>query len=67
MTTEANFTENVIFLGLDENLANLTPEGYTTGVDQLAINLSSSSPTGIVRGFQTLRQLLPEGIEKGVT
>jgi hexosaminidase len=66
ISTSDNLSEknNVICLALDPDLENLTKEGYTLFIDQVMIELSSTSPEGIFRGFQTLRQLLPAEIEK---
>jgi len=46
-------------------LANLTFEGYTLTVTASKITISSSAYAGQFYAVQTLRQLLPPGIEKG--
>ena len=63
ISDDLNTRENIIHLGLDPELEHLSREGYTLFIDQLSVKLSSSSPEGIFRGFQTLRQLLPAEIE----
>ena len=46
-------------------LSNLTFEGYTLNVTTSKITISSSAYAGQYYAVQTLRQLLPPGIEKG--
>lgn len=66
ITISDNFKNknNVIYLALEPELKHLSAEGYTLYIDKMLVELSSSSPEGIFRGFQTLRQLLPADIEK---
>jgi hexosaminidase len=48
-------------LAADESLGD---EGYTLSVNDEGVNLSANKPAGLFRGVQSLRQLLPAGIEK---
>lgn len=40
------------------------PEGYTLAVEDERVTITASAPVGIFWGVQTLRQLLPEEVEK---
>lgn len=46
-------------LALDPGLGRLGEEGYTLTVDPHAVLLLAAHPTGLLRGIQTIRQLLP--------
>ncbi len=45
------------------NDAALGKEGYVLDVKELQIHLTANTPTGIFNGLQSLRQLLPAGLE----
>jgi hexosaminidase len=45
--------------------ASLGSEGYRLEVGRLGVRLSAHAAEGLFRGVQTLRQLLPPGIESG--
>ncbi|WP_433873404.1 beta-N-acetylhexosaminidase [Saccharopolyspora sp. CA-218241] len=53
--------DGAIALSLDGR--ELGPEGYRLDVDDDVVRLSAQTPTGLFRGVQTLRQLLPPAIE----
>jgi hexosaminidase len=53
-----------IFLTLDEKGNELGPEGYELVIEDERIKLTANSATGLLWGVQTLRQLLPEDIER---
>ncbi|MFI9761553.1 beta-N-acetylhexosaminidase [Streptomyces sp. NPDC051963] len=46
-------------LALDPGLGDLGEEGYALAVDPNAVLLRAAHPTGLLRGIQTIRQLLP--------
>jgi hexosaminidase len=46
-------------LALDSGLGDLGEEGYALAVDPHAVLLRAAHPTGLLRGIQTVRQLLP--------
>jgi hexosaminidase len=56
---------NAIVLALEPSLERLGREGYTLSVTPQSVRLAAPTATGIFRGMQTLRQLLPPGIESG--
>jgi hexosaminidase len=51
-------------LGLDTGLPCIGDEGYLLTVTRAAITLRANTAAGLFHGAQTLRQLLPAGIEK---
>ena len=51
--------ENIIILELVKSDENKKPEEYELSVDSECIRIKSPSSTGIFRGIQTLRQMLP--------
>jgi len=52
-----------ILLTLGENDAELGDEGYEVSITDKVLTVRANKPAGIFRGIQTLRQLLPAGIE----
>jgi hexosaminidase len=52
-----------VVLALEPGLRALGPEGYRLRIDRAGVTLSAHRPAGLVYGAQTLRQLLPVGIE----
>jgi hexosaminidase len=54
---------NMIVLAYDP--AVTAPEGYTLSVDPKSIVLKAGTPAGMFHAMETLRQLLPAGIETG--
>lgn len=59
--------EGRIVLALDEQLGGLGEEGYGLTVGPQALLLRAAHPTGLLRGVQTIRQLLPaEALSGGV-
>ncbi|MGV9455048.1 beta-N-acetylhexosaminidase [Streptomyces sp. NPDC003635] len=46
-------------LTLDPGRGDLGEEGYTLTIDEHAVVLRAAHPTGLLRGIQTIRQLLP--------
>src|SRR5262245_39732602 len=54
---------NAIVLKLTANQSELGDEGYELQVTGEGITLQSNKPAGLMRGVQTIRQLLPESIE----
>lgn len=46
-------------LTLDSGLGHLGEEGYVLTIDPHAVSLRAAHPTGLLRGIQTIRQLLP--------
>ncbi|MEV7892716.1 beta-N-acetylhexosaminidase [Streptomyces cyaneofuscatus] len=60
--------EGRIVLALDEQLGGLGEEGYGLTVGPQALLLRAAHPTGLLRGVQTVRQLLPaEALSGGST
>jgi hexosaminidase len=55
-----------IRMDLDGNLASLGDEGYTLESDSATLRLRAFRPAGLFRGLQTLRQLLPYGIDSDI-
>ncbi|MEO0331342.1 MAG: beta-N-acetylhexosaminidase, partial [Bacteroidota bacterium] len=53
-----------ILLRLDESDTELGEEGYELSITEDALKLTAQQPAGLFRGLQTIRQLLPPGIEK---
>jgi hexosaminidase len=51
-----------ISLALDQSLANLGDEGYRLTANAEEVAIRASKPAGVLRGSQTLRQLLPPEI-----
>lgn len=51
-----------IYLALN-GAESLGEEGYTLNISSENIQLSAASPAGLIRGIQTIRQLLPPSIE----
>lgn len=54
-----------ILLTLDAADTSLGQEGYVLHVDEQEARISAQGPAGIFYGIQTLRQLLPAGMEGG--
>ena len=52
-----------ILLTLGENDAELGGEGYELEITDKVLTVTANKPAGIFRGIQTVRQLLPAGIE----
>lgn len=52
-----------IFLTLNEDTKSLGDEGYELTVTEDEINISASTPAGLFRGVQTLRQVFPPPVE----
>jgi hexosaminidase len=59
-----NSGDNTILLTLDAGDTKLPAEGYELLIDKKHIKLTASSAVGLLWGAQTLRQLLPEAVEK---
>src|SRR5665647_922526 len=55
-------TEGAINLVIDTAL-DMNPEGYLLTVEKREVTLTGCTPAGLSRGLQTIRQLLPPGIE----
>lgn len=55
-------TDGDINLVIDTAL-KINPEGYLLTVDRKKVTLTGCTPAGLSRGLQTIRQLLPPGIE----
>jgi hexosaminidase len=53
-----------IYLTLSSDDMELGLEGYELKVTEGGVILSANQPTGLFRGVQTIRQLLPPGIER---
>lgn len=51
--------EGQFTLTLDPGRGDLGGEGYTLAIDERAVLLRAAHPTGLLRGIQTIRQLLP--------
>src|SRR5262249_16158170 len=43
------------------------PEGYRLAIDEASVALAASTPAGLFRGIQTLRQLLPPAVDGAST
>ncbi|MEU1409174.1 beta-N-acetylhexosaminidase [Streptomyces sp. NPDC005728] len=52
-------TDAAVVLALDDALAGLGEEGYGLTISPFGVLLRARRPTGLLRGVQTLRQLLP--------
>ena len=52
-----------IYISLSSADAELGEEGYQLTISSDAINLIANKPAGLFNGIQTIRQLLPAGIE----
>lgn len=61
---ESNKSSNSIFLTLTDSIS--TKEGYEIVTMENSVVIKANKPAGIFYGLQTLRQLLPPAIEKGV-
>ncbi|MEX2235828.1 MAG: beta-N-acetylhexosaminidase [Cyclobacteriaceae bacterium] len=57
-------SNGAILLTLEGGDEELRAEGYELSIEEDGIKIKASSPTGLFWGVQTLRQLLPEDIEK---
>jgi hexosaminidase len=57
-------SENVIFLTTSGADASLGEEGYELTITEDQIKVAANKPAGLFYGAQTIRQLLPEKIEK---
>jgi hexosaminidase len=62
-TSNENTGSGTIFLTLDNSDNERGAEGYELVIEDEQIMLNANSPTGLLWGIQTLRQLLPEEIE----
>ncbi len=63
VATETSPARGVIRLHADAARTDLGDEGYTLLVNPDSVNLVARTPAGLFRGTQTIRQLLPWGIE----
>lgn len=61
--TESQPSSGNIFLDVNDANAALGDEGYELSVTEDLVTISASSAEGVFRGIQTLRQILPVGIE----
>jgi hexosaminidase len=52
-----------VFLALSGNETNPADESYVLNITKKSIQLTANSPSGIFRGVQTIRQILPAKIE----
>lgn len=50
-----------ISIRIDAGLADLGAEGYTLSVAPAGVAMAAPQPAGLIRGIQTIRQLLPPG------
>jgi hexosaminidase len=57
-------TSGAIVLAIEGGKNELGAEGYELSVEEDGIKITATSPIGLFWGVQTLRQLLPEDIEK---
>jgi hexosaminidase len=57
-------TKNAIILVLEKAAMQVGSEGYSVEVKSNQIKIEAKEPAGIFYGLQTIRQLLPERIEK---
>ena len=57
---------NALSIRLTPDSASQEPESYRLVVTQRGAILSAPTPAGLVHGLQTLRQLLPAELERGV-
>jgi hexosaminidase len=64
VTVDATPADRDIALVLRPGDAALGEEGYRLTVETEHVLLAARTPTGLFRGTQTLRQLLPHGIER---
>ncbi|MDT0650351.1 family 20 glycosylhydrolase [Zunongwangia sp. F297] len=61
--SEENKNSGNIILSLSENSQFQKPEAYTLEVTAENVQLQASTPEGLFRGIQTLRQLIPPEVE----
>jgi hexosaminidase len=61
--TKKDFGRGNIFLSLQSADPTLGDEGYELLISKKIIRLTANNPTGLFRGIQTIRQLLPASIE----
>jgi hexosaminidase len=54
-----------VLLALEPGAAELAAEGYRLRIDPDRVVLTARRPAGLFYGVQTLRQLLPPGLERG--
>ncbi len=63
--------DGTISIRIDAGLADLGAEGYTLSVAPAGVALTAAQPAGLIRGIQTIRQLLPpealaRTVQKGI-
>lgn len=63
ISTSEEPTTNRIYLEISELESEFGKEGYILNITKKNVRLRANSPEGIVRGIQTLRQILPKEIE----
>ncbi len=54
---------NSIYLSISELDSEFGNEGYILNISEKNVTLSANDPAGIIRGIQTLRQVMPKEIE----
>ena len=64
--TDSRPQSGSIVLSIDAGMENLGNEGYQILIDNRIITVTAAKPAGIFMGVQTIRQLLPAGIELSV-
>jgi hexosaminidase len=62
-STSKEPSSNSIYLAISELETEYGDEGYKLNITKKNVSISANSPEGIVRGIQTLRQILPKEIE----
>ncbi|MBD3350865.1 MAG: family 20 glycosylhydrolase, partial [Candidatus Lokiarchaeota archaeon] len=65
-TLEEEDNENIISLEIDKNNSEVPAEGYILEISQERIKLVGKDKPGVFYGIQTIRQLLPIGIESSI-
>lgn len=63
ITQSAGRSQDTVVFELDDSMEDLGPEGYTLTVTPKSVIVMATKPAGIFYGIQTIRQLLPAGIE----
>ena len=62
-TTDNEPEAGNIYLTISDSDTELAEEGYELIVTENRINLNANKPAGLIRGIQTIRQILPPKIE----